>query len=206
MNKQRARWCQLHMLPRMLLLVLIVGPLAAGDDEPLTALTGRILAAAKIPATGLSHFTLKDRLSLGAQADPDAKERTQEIQVPGMWKTGTRDRIAKGEQAAVIGMKFVWGWTLGPLRDPAFTVVRTKDEDGRIVLQASGPIDPPLTLVFRTDDLALVELRWQAQRVRFLDWATFAGMRLPSRAEGVDGKGRVWYHSLVTDVVPLPAP
>jgi hypothetical protein len=188
----------------LLLLSSALLPTAMGEDLP--ALTARIVAAADIPAAGLVHFTLTDRLSLGAQPDPDARQRTQEIQVPGMWKTGSRDRIAKGEQAAVIGMRFVWGWTLGPLRDPAFTVAREPDEDGRIVLKASGPIDPPLTLVFRPDDLALVELRWQTQRVHFTTWGVFAGMRLPTRAEGVNAKGAVWYHSEVIDVVPLPAP
>ena len=179
---------------------------SAADDQPLTVLTARILQAAKIPANGLTHFTLQDRLTLGEKPDDNAKIRTQEIQVPGMWKTGTRDRIAKGEQAAIIGMQFVWGWTLEPLRNPAFTITRAADENGRLVLTASGPIDPPLTLVCRQDDLALVELRWKTQRVRFTAWGNFAGMRMPSHAEGVNGKGQVWYHSDVVDVVPLPAP
>lgn len=195
----------LRHLTQLLLLLFLCLPLAA--EESLPELTARILKAANAPTPALTRFTLKDRLIVGAK--PEGKkpsERTQDISVPDAWKEGARDRIAQQDKAALIGMRFMWGWTLAPLSDPRFTVRRAPDEEGRIVLIATGPIDPELSLVFRTDDLALVELRWSGQLVRFSEWKTFAGIRLPARGEGLNAQGRAWYHFEVVDVIPAPTP
>jgi hypothetical protein len=188
-------------------LVLASLPVSLAAEESLAELTARILKAANASTPALTRFTLKDRLILGQKAEgKKPSERTQEISVPEAWKEGARDRIAQKDNAALIGMRFMWGWTLAPLSDPRFTVTRAPDEDARIVLIARGPIEPELSLVFRSDDLALVELRWKGQAVRFSEWKTFAGMRLPARGEGLNDQGRTWYHFEVVDVIPTPAP
>lgn len=195
----------LRHVAHFLLLLSSIFSLAA--EEPLSELTARILKAANAPTPALIRFTLKDRLIVGQKAEgKKPSERTQEISVPEAWKEGSRDRIAQKDNAAVIGMHFMWGWTLAPLNDQRFTVTRAADDDGRIVLIAHGPIDPELTLIFRPDDLALVELRWKGQSVCFSEWKTFAGMRLPARGEGLNDKGHTWYHFEVVDVIPTPAP
>jgi hypothetical protein len=189
----------------LVFLALAAKPLVG--EEALADLTARILKAAQAPATALTSFTLKDRLILGLTPDgKKASERTQVIRVPDSWKEGNRDRIAQQDKAALIGMRFMWGWTLAPLTDARFTLRRAPDEQGRIVLIASGPIDPELTLVFRPEDLALVEERWNGQTVRFSEWKTFAGMRLPAKGEGLNAQGRPWYHFEVVDVTPSPMP
>jgi hypothetical protein len=189
----------------LVLLGLFAGLL--GAEEALPELTARILKTANAPTPALTRFTLKDRLIVGAKTEgKKPSERTQEISVPDAWKEGARDRIAAKDKAAEIGMRFMWGWTLAPLSDPRFTVRRAPEEEGRIVLIATGPIDPELTLVFRADDLALVELRWNSQLVRFSEWKTFAGIRLPARGEGLNAQGRAWYHFEVVDVIPAPVP
>lgn len=185
--------------------LLVSGALAYGEESA-AELAKRIVAKSGGDARVLSHFTVKDRLVLGEKPDGKVIERTSEIVIPGSWKTGAKDRIAAGDAAAAIGMDFIWGWSLKALVDPRFTLSRAPDDDGRVVLIAASAITPELTLIFRPDDLQLVELRSRKQGVRFSEWKTLSGLILPTRCIGLDGKGRTWYHDEITEVVPLAAP
>ncbi len=175
----------------------------AYGEESATELAKRIIAKSGGEARVLTHFTVKDILVLGEKPDGKVIGRTSEIIVPGSCKTGAKDRIAAGDAGAVIGMEFIWGWSLKTLVDPRLTLSRAPDENGQLVIVAVSTIAPDLTLIFRPDDMQLVELRCHKQAVRFSEWKTLSDLTIPTRCAGLDGKGRPWYNDEITEVVPL---